>query len=293
VSEIAMAASGPPRSGGAWPGPTVLFAIAALAAIVSDVTTPLAPTILFVGVALLVAMSALAAQLFRSGERGFEARMLALVLPVAFCGYAVFHLWRAPPGQPASGIVAQALPAVERFQASLPVGPDSKTALLMEATLKSGPAADGLAAVGEIAALKSIPLQKYLYDTAARHGGEAQKSRVVITLLTRAAGRPVTIELGNEDNFTLQEQYLEGSSIRFAVADQATSVVRAALETNAGAVAMDGQATGATLVLSGVASLADAKTPLTLDATLGPGLTFSGAFHFAGGAGVPFTAAAF
>jgi hypothetical protein len=264
-----------------------------VAAIASDVSTPLAPTILFVGAALLAVMGALAASLFRSGEKGFEARMLALVLPLALSGYAVFHLWKAPPGQPASGVLAQALPAVERFQAGLPVSPDARTALRLEAALKSGPAADGLAAVGEIAALKSIPLQKYLYDTAGRHGAEAQKGLVVLTLLARAAGRPVTIELGAEDNFTLQEQYLEGSSIRFSSADRATSAVRAALDTNAGALTMAGQVTGARLVVSGLAKLVDAKTPLTLDATLGPGLIFQGAFHFAGGAGVPFTAALF
>jgi hypothetical protein len=278
------------RRGGGRAGPLAIFAVASVAAIASDVATPVIVTIPYVGAGLVVLMIAHAVSSFRSAGKASEAAMIALVLPVALCGYAVFNLREKPPGQPPSGVVAQALPGVEHLQATmLPASHELKAALLIEAALKSGGDAAKAAAVEQIAELKSVPLEKYLYETAARFGDAAQKRRVVVTLLERQRGRPISVDLQTEDNLTLFSQYLDGSSILFTSVDRRSPGVRALLQTNKEGVVMAGDMSGGALNMTGKANLANGRYPLTLNAGLGPGLTFSGTFRLAKGPSVPFT----
>ena len=277
------------RAGARPLAPAAIFVIASLAAIASDVGTPFGATIIIVGVVLAVMAVASGILFIRSGDKTYEAGMVALVLPLALCGYAVFDLREGQQGRPPSGVIARALPAVEQLQAKLfPMSPDTKTALLLEATLKTGDAAAKGAAVGKISEQKSMPLRKYLYETAAGFGDDSQKQLVAAAVLAGRAGQPISVELQDEDHTTLFAQYLEGSSIRFASADHHTPV-RAQLGTNKELVSLEGRLTGPALALTGKANVADRDLPLTLDVAMGRDLTFAGSFRLAGGQDVAVT----
>lgn len=269
-----------------------LFTFACVAAFASDMTTPLGPSVIVVGVILFALMIAAGVLSFRSGDRGYEAAMAALVLPVAFCGYAVFNLREGPSGQPPSGVAAQALPALERLQANiLPSSPDTKSALLLEAALKTDGDAVKTDALEQIPGLKAAASQKYLYGVAEKFGDISEKQAVARAVLERRLGQPIFLDIKNEDNSTIYVQYIEGSSLRFASVRAGPHGVRARLSTNKEEVAMEGALLGSNLTLTGATSPADRKVPLTMTASMGPDLTFSGALHFAGadaGDDIPF-----
>jgi hypothetical protein len=269
----------------------IVFGVASSVVIASDLTTPLAVTIPFVGAATLVALIVLVALTVRTVDKIHEARLAALVLPAALCAWAVFQWRETPPGQPPSGVLAQAFPALERLQAGLPVRADVGSALRLENTLKTGsPAAKALAVAG-IAGQPTLPRQKYLYGTAVRFGDGDQRQLVAVALLRRLAGRPAYVQLRTEDNVTAFEQYLEGSSLLFE--PSGPHRLRARLKTDKEGVAMRGALAGPVLTLAGTASLSGSSWPLTVEAGLGADLAFSGSFHFAKAADVPFTLQAF
>jgi hypothetical protein len=271
--------------------PAIVFIVASLAAIASDLATPLGTSIGLVGAGLVVAMAVLGVMYLRSMDSGHEASFAALVLPVALCAYAVFLQREGPPGQPASGVVAQAFPAVERWQAGfLSTKPGAKAALTIEAILKTGDAAAKAAAIQRIGEQPSRARREYLYETAARFGDRTRQQLIVAILLGRLTGRSVPVELQTEDNFTIYQQYLEGSSIRF---DSIAPRLRARLRTNKETVAMSGALAGPSLRMTGSANLADVHAPVTMTAAMGPDLTFSGTFHFATGEDAPFVLHAF
>jgi hypothetical protein len=264
----------------------IIFVIASVAAILSDLTTPLAPSIGFVGAIMIAAMAVFGFLHLRSSDRGHEARFAALILPAALCAYAVFQQNQGPRGQPPAGVIAQAIPALEAVQArTLAASPARKAALAIEATLKARDAAAKVAAIGRIAAVPAAGQREYLYETAVKFGTSSQQQLVVVTLLRQTAGRALPIELQTEDNLTIYQQYLEGSSIRF---DSLAPRVRARLKTNKETDVLAGVLSGSTLALTGRASLADANFPLAMTAALGRNLTLTGVFHFAHGVDEPF-----
>jgi hypothetical protein len=272
----------------------ILFVFAAATAVAADLATPLVDASVFVGAALAALMFVFGALHFRSGAKAHEARLAALALPAALCAWAVFNHYEGPAGQPPSGVLAQTLPALERLQARrLPVRADVSSALRLEADLKIGDEAAKTAALAAIPGVASPRAQKYLYETAAGAGDAAQKQRVLAALLARQAGRALAVELTSDDNLTLQSQYLDGASIRFEAGDGEASGLRARLTTNKEVVVLQGALSGPAVTMTGKANLADAHTPLALDATLGPGLTLTGAFRFAHGPAVPFAVQAF
>lgn len=258
-------------------------------AIASDITTPVDATIINVGVVLIILAVGAGILSFRSSDKRYERAMAAMILPVALCGYAIFDQRKGQQGRPPSGVIARALPAIEQMQAKfLPAPPQTRTALLLEANLKTGDAATRIDAVGRISEQASGPLRKYLYETAAAFGGDAQKQLVATTVLTARAGQPLSVEPRDEDHSTLFAQYIEGSSIRITSMGHDGSV-QASLSTNKEQVALEGRLTGPVLTLNGKASVADRDEPLTLDVTMGRDLTFAGFFRLSGGQDVAVT----
>ena len=275
--------------GAALFAPAPIFTIAALIAIASDVATPAGATIIYVGAALIVLAVGAGIMSFRSGDRQFEGAMAALVLPIALCGYAAFDQRDGKQGRPPSGVIARALPTIEQMQAKLlPMEPETKMALLLEASLKIGVPAAKTDAVGRIPEQKSAPLRKYLYETAAAFGGDAQKQLVAATVLTARTGQSVSVELREEDHTTLFAQYIEGSSIRVTSIGHDGSV-HASLGTNKEQVALEGRLAGPVLTLNGKASVADHDEPLSINVTMGRDLTFAGYFRLSGGQDVAVT----
>ncbi len=283
--------SRPSRAASRWPGPLTLFVLAALAAAAADLSTPLFVATPWIGGALLLLIVVLAVASLGSGAKGFEARIAALILPTALCGWAIFQLREKPPGAPASGVVAQMSPQAEALQAAaLPVSAGTRAALHLEATIKSGADADRNASIAEIGREPSEALQKFLYQTAARFGDADQKQRVVIALLTRRAGRPLPVNLRSEDNLTMQSQYLDGATVRFEPIDIAVLAARARLSTNKEDLGLAGTLASSDLTVTGAASLAGKGVPLTMTARLTPDLNLSGVFHFGQGTeDTPFT----
>ncbi|HEY2178630.1 MAG TPA: hypothetical protein VGH15_08610 [Caulobacteraceae bacterium] len=266
--------------------PVGLFILASLAAIASDLTTPLGASIDLVGAGIIAAMAMLGVLYLRSIDSGHEASFLALALPAALCAFAVFQQREGPQGQPHSGVIATAFPAVERQQAArLAVSADAKAALAIEADLKAGDASTKADAIRRIAEQPLRAGREYLYETAVRFGDLTQRQLVAATLLRGLAGRSLPMEVQGEDNFTIYQQYLEGSSIRF---DSSARRLRARLRTNKEIVVMSGELSGPTLTMSGGASVADRRFPLTINATMGPDLAFLGTVHFAQGADAAF-----
>ena len=277
------------QSGVALFAPAPIFTIAALIAIASDIATPAAATIIYVGAALIVLAVGAGIMSFRSGDRQFEGAMAALVLPIALCGYAAFDQRDGKQGRPPSGVIARALPTIEQMQAKLlPMEPETKMALLLEASLKIGVPAAKTDAAGRIPEQQSVPLRKYLYETAAAFGDDTQKQLVAATVLMVRTGQPLSVELRDEDHSTLFAQYIEGSSIRIKSTGHDGSV-HASLGTNKEQVALEGRLTGPVLTLNGKASVADRDEPLTLNVTMGRDLTFAGSFRLSAGQDVAVT----
>ncbi len=278
------------RQTGAAPlAPAAIFAIASLAAVASDISTPVGATITYVGVVLIVLAVGAGILSFRSGDKRYERAMAAMILPVALCGYAIFDQREGQQGRPPSGVIARALPAIEQMQAKfIPTPPQTRSALLLEATLKTGDAATRADAVGKISEQVSGPLRKYLYETAAAFGDDTQKQLVAGTVLTVRTGQPLSVELRDEDHSTLFAQYIEGSSIRITSIGHDGSV-HASLGTNKEQLALEGRLTGPGLTLNGKASVADRDQPLILDVTMGRDLTFAGFFRLSGGQDVAVT----